>query len=145
MKIFKTLIFLAALFLTLSINAKEVIKLNLSCNFTGITYDGEISTKPFTEEFKNYSDMEDSGKFKGWGIEKTEFISNGKKYDLVFSTVTSDYAVASFSRMIGKGLGRKILVFTYIFDLQAVEVHRVVTSLPKGMEERTHTICKNRK
>jgi hypothetical protein len=133
---------IALSFYAVEVSAKQESKLDLICLLDGTGYSGKKSKEKIVEKFKYYTDVNDSGKFKGFGIVKSEFSSDGENYDITYSTVTSDYAVAISSIIIGKGLRRKLLVFTYVFDLESFKVDRVLTSLPAGLDERMQGECK---
>jgi hypothetical protein len=124
----------------------EPIKLSLECVVSGIKISGEKAVKQFKETFVlEKSEMlakGKDGKAESWGFSKTDFTSDGKKYDVSTVALTQDHAVISTSNVIGLGYNRKLLVFTYIVDLQALEMERIVNAVPSGSDERTRGICK---
>ncbi len=134
------LAFVGGLLLGFPSYAKQDIKLSLTCGFDGIGYDGLAKDK-IIEKFRYYSDVNESGEFKGFGIVKSEFESNGVKHEIDYTFIESSYATATSSKLIGKGLRRRLLVFTYIFDMESLQVDRIVSSLPEGLDERKQGDC----
>jgi hypothetical protein len=139
--------FLAALIIASPVAAASAnINLNLECTVTGTTIGGEKPSKPFIERFKivkKQSVMKNKdGKDETWGISNTEYFSDEKKYEASTIEVSAEHAVISLARVVGAGYNRKLLVFTHILDLNALELDRVVTSVPVGSDERTRGTCK---
>jgi hypothetical protein len=118
----------------------------LECTVTGTKFNGEKISKPFKEKFviekKETQVKNKDGKFENWGSSRTDFISDGTKYDLSAVSITPEHVVTSLSNVIGVGYNRKLFVFTHIIDLQALEMERIVSSVPIGSDERTHSVCK---
>ncbi|WP_125180125.1 hypothetical protein [Thiohalobacter thiocyanaticus] len=118
------------------VSAEMII--DLSCDVSGLKINGETSKSGFIEKiYVNHSVSED-----GWGISKSEITSDGKKIESTLIDLKKDYAVLSYSATVGSGFNKTLLVFNYVLDLQAMELTRTITSLPKGMEERTTGKCK---
>lgn len=142
-----TLIPLAAIFSTFAAAAAPInIDLSLECMVSGTKVGGAKSSKPFVEKFRlvkkaNTAKNKD-GKDETWGISNTEYASDGKKYEASIVDISPDHAVVAFTSVIGSGYNRKLLVFAYIIDLKALELERVVTSVPAGADERTRSTCK---
>lgn len=145
MKIFITTILLAFTTSTF-VFAAEPIKLNLECTVAGTRITGDKTSKQFKEKFvleKKESQIKNKdGKVENWGVSKTDFISDGTKYDVSTVAITPEHVVTSSSNVIGVGYNRKLLVFTHIIDLHALEMERIVISVPIGSDERTHSVCK---
>ena len=114
------------------------ITIDVSCLSSGIKINGEASKDTFTEKIHiNHSVNND-----GWEISKSEIISDGEKIESNLIDLEKDYAVLAYSTTVGAGFKETLLVFNYVLDLQAMELTKTVTSLPKGMEERTSGKCK---
>lgn len=145
MKTYLTTILLA--FSVSTFATAEPIKLNFECTVTGTKITGEKTSKQFKEKFileKTESLIKNKdGKVENWGVSKTDFISDGTKYDVSTVAITPEHVVTSFSNVIGVGYNRKLLVFTHIIDIQALEMERIVIGVPIGsLDERTHAVCK---
>lgn len=141
------LLFVAAvLFASPATAASANIDLSLECTVSGTKIGGEKSPKPFLEKFriiKKQTVMKNKdGKDETWGISNTEYSSDGKKYEASTIDASAEHAVVSIARVVGAGYNRKLLVFTLILDLNALELDRVVTSVPAGSDERTRSTCK---
>lgn len=138
--------FLLAFTTSAFVFAAEPIKLSLECAVTGTRITGDKPSKQFKEIFVlEQSEMpykNKDGKVENWGVSKTDFMSDGTKYDVSSVAITPEHVVTSFSNVIGAGYSRKLLVFTHIIDLKALEMERIVASVPIGSDERTHAICK---
>ncbi len=124
--------------------SSDKYEINLECEFTGTNYEGNVIARKFTEKFKYTKEkpqQNSDSEYKLLSITDTNFYSQGKKYDLEFTSISDEYAVANYSTVVGSGFGRKLLVFTYIFDLKSSQVDRIVTGLPRGKDEREHATC----
>ena len=136
----------ASFFATPVIAAPINIDLSLECTVSGIKISGDKSPKPFLEKFrivKNQTITKNKdGKDETWGISNTEYSSDGKKYEASMVDASAEHTVISIASVVGAGYNRKLLVFTHIIDLKALELDRVVTSVPAGSDERTHATCK---
>lgn len=99
------------------------------------------STQPFLERFqiesREHVTTGKDGKPEKWGIRSAELISDGLKQKPSLVAATPEYAVLANAVQVGSGYSRKLLVFTYMLDLQAMQVARVVNTLPAGADERT--------
>ena len=112
--------------------------IDLSCTVSGLMLSGEKSEKTFTETIH----VEHSVTGEGWGISKSEVVSDGVRIEPTLVDATSAYAVLAHVTSIGKGYGRKLLIFTLIVDFDSLEITRIVSSVPAGSEERTSFQCK---
>ena len=145
-KMFKTIIafiLITACLPSIAISGDK-FEINLECKFTGTNYEGNIISENFTEKFKytkNKPKQNSDSELQVLSITDTKFYSQDKEYDLKFTSISNEYAVANYSTVIGSGFGRRLIVFTYIFDLKASKVDRIVTSIPKGTDEREHVTC----
>ena len=142
-----TLLALAGLLGALHAHAAPAnIDVTLECMVSGTSVSGEKSDKPFLERFRivNKQTMQKNkdGKDEPWGVSNVEYSSDGKKYNASPVDISSEHAVIVLTSVVGAGYNRKLLVFTHIVDLRALEVERVVTSTPAGSDERTRATCK---
>jgi len=138
------ILFLASTCLPAFAISSDKYEINLECEFTGTNYEGNIITNKFTEKFKYTKEKpqkNDDSEYKILSITDTKFYSQGKNYDLEFTSISDEYAVANYSTIVGSGFGRKLLVFTYIFDLRSMQVDRIVSGLPRGKDERVQATC----
>ena len=135
----KKLIFLTFVLMTpLQSPAWAETTIDLTCEVSGLKISGEKSKGNFIEKIHiNHSVSED-----GWGISKSEITSDGEKLESNLIDLEKDYAVLAYSTTVGSGFNKYLLVINYVLDLQAMELTRTITSLPKGMEERTTGKCK---
>ena len=124
MKVFITTILLV--FIVATAEAAESISMELECNVTGTKITGEKTSKEFKEKFviekSEILTKNKEGKVKTWGYSNTVLVSDGEKYEVSPVALTPDHVVTSFSNVIGVGYSRKLLVFTHIIDLQALEM-----------------------
>jgi hypothetical protein len=84
----------------------------------------------------------EDGKPQEWGIRKAELVSDGEKQKPNLIAATPDYAVLANAVTVGDGFERRLLVFTYMLDLKAMQLVRVVNSLPASAKERTSASCR---
>lgn len=123
------------------------VKATVECTISGTKANGEKSTKPFVERIQIEGSTEivtgKDGKPEEWrSLNAPKLISDGKKQkwpELV--TATPEYAVLANAVTIGTGFERRLLVFTYMLDLKAMQLTRVVNSLPASVEERSAAAC----
>jgi hypothetical protein len=126
--------------------AAESLKIEVECSVTGTRVTGEKSTREFPERLKvekrQMPNKNKDGKEENWSVTQSELVSEGTKYQTDTVDITPDHAVISISRVVGAGYNRKLLVFLFIVDSKALELDRVVTSVPSGSDERTRSKCK---
>lgn len=139
--------FLAAL-LMFSSSAVAQVKATVECTVSGTKPSGEWSTKPFIERIQVESSKQmitgKDGKPEEWGISNAELLSDGKKQNPTLIAATPEYAVLANAVTVGTGFERRLLVFTYMLDLKAMQLTRVVNSLPVSAEERTSSVCQSK-
>jgi hypothetical protein len=150
----KTATLLAILAALLTFNSyavvqiKETVEWTVECKASGTKPNGERSTKQFIEliqvESKKMIDTGKDGKPVEGGISKAELLSDGEKQKPRLITVTPEYAVLANTVIVGTGFERRLLVFTYMLDLKAMQLTRVVNSLPASAEERTSAVCRSK-
>ena len=125
--------------------ANAQVKASVECMASGTRVNGIKASKPFSEKIQVESRKEavagKDGKLEEWGISKSELVSDGEKQKPSLVVATSDYAVLSNAVTVGTGFERRLLVFTYMLDLKAMQLTRVVNSLPAAAEERTSANC----
>lgn len=125
--------------------AAAQVKASLECKVSGLKTNGEKSTQPFIERFqiesREHVTTGKDGKPEKWGISNAELISDGTKQKPSLVAATPEYAVLASTTQVGSGYNRKLLVFTYMLDLQAMQISRVVNTLPAGADERTQGSC----
>ncbi|MDQ7000972.1 MAG: hypothetical protein Q9M12_08840 [Mariprofundus sp.] len=112
--------------------------IDLSCSVSGLKFNGKSPVGGYTEKIYIKHSVSD----EGWGISNSEIISDGEKLESNVIALEPNYAVLAYSTTVGSGFKKSLLVFTYVLDLQAMELNRSITSLPKGMDERTTGKCK---
>ena len=125
--------------------ANAQVKASVECMASGTKVNGTKASKSFSEKIQVESRKEavagKDGKLEEWGISKSELVSDGEKQKPSLVVATPDYAVLSNAVTVGTGFERRLLVFTYMLDLKAMQLTRVVNSLPASPEERTSAIC----
>ena len=125
--------------------ASAQIKASVECIASGTKVNGTKSTKTFSEKIQVESRKETmtgkDGKPEEWGFSKSDLVSDGEKQKPSLVVATPDYAVLSNAVTVGTGFERRLLVFTYMLDLKAMQLTRVVNSLPAAPEERTSAVC----
>ena len=125
--------------------AAAQVKTSLECKASGLKASGEKSTQPFVERFqidsREHVTTGKDGKPEKWGISNAELISDGMKQKPSLVSATPEFAVLVNTSQVGSGYNRRLLVFTYMLDLQAMQLTRVVNSLPAGADERTQGSC----
>lgn len=123
------------------------IKVSVECIATGTRVNGERAGAQFSERLFIESRKEKvagkDGKQEEWGFSKAELISEGAKQSPTLVAATPEYAVLSNAIMVGTGFDRRLLVFTYMLDIKAMQLTRVVNALPSMAEERTIAKCKS--
>ena len=121
------------------------VKASVECMATGTKVSGSKTGQAFSERIQVESRKKTmagkDGQPEEWGISKAELVSDGEKQSPSLVVATSNYAVLSNAVTVGTGFERRLLVFTYMLDLQAMQLTRVVNSLPVSSEERTVTTC----
>ncbi|MEY8878709.1 MAG: hypothetical protein AB9M60_19535 [Leptothrix sp. (in: b-proteobacteria)] len=126
-----------------TVNAQ--VKASVECMSSGTKVNGVKGGKLFSEKIQVESRKEafagKGGRLEEWGISKAELVSDGEKQKASLVVATPDYAVLSNAVTVGTGFERRLLVFTYMIDLKAMQLTRVVNSLPAAAEERTSVIC----
>ena len=129
-------------------SAHAEISVSLECKVTGLGADGRKLDKPFVEllkiERKEHEIAGSEGKPKKVIVSSAELFSNGVKQNPHIAAATVNYAVLVNAVEVGEGFGRRLLVFTYLLDLKAMRLTRVVNSLPQGSDERTESSCRVR-
>lgn len=113
-------------------------RIDLICKASGLKVSGETSKESFVEKIH----ITHSVSKEGWGISKSEIVSDGEKLETNLIALEKDYAVLAYSTTVGSGFNKNLIVINYVLDLQAMELTRTITSLPKGKEERTTGKCK---
>lgn len=144
MKITQLLASLAAL-VTASGATLAQVKASVECISSGTKSNGSKASKAFieriqVERWKKTMPGKD-GKPEEWGFSKADLISDGEKQKPTLVTATIDYAVLANAITVGTGFERRLLVFTYMLDLRAMQLTRIVNSLPIAPEERTTAAC----
>jgi hypothetical protein len=147
MKTAALLAFLATL-LMFNTSANAQVKATVECTVSGTKPNGERSTKQFIERIQVESRKQivtgKDGKPEEWGISNAELLSDGEKQKPNLITATPEYAVLANAVTVGTGFERRLLVFTYMLDLKAMQLTRVVNSLPASAEERTSASCRSK-
>ena len=122
------------------------VKATVECMASGTKTNGERSSKQFIERFRVESRKQTvagkDGKSEEWGISNAELLSDGEKQKPSLIAATPEYAVLANAVTVGTGFERRLLVFTYMLDLKAMQLTRVVNSLPASAEERTSAVCR---
>lgn len=136
--------FLAVLSMTHQAAIAQV-KASVECLALGTKTSGSKASKMFSERIQVESRKEmvtgKDGKVEEWGFSKAELVSDGEKQKPSLVVATPEYAVLSNAVTVGTGFERRLLVFTYMIDLKAMQLTRVVNSLPATPEERTTALC----
>ena len=146
----KTTTLLAALaaLLVVSFSAVAQVKATVECTVSGTKPNGNRSTKQFIERIQVESSKQmvtgKDGKPEEWGISNAELISDGEKQNPTLIAATPEYAVLANAVTVGTGFDRRLLVFTYMLDLKAMQLTRVINSLPAAAEERTSAVCRSK-
>jgi hypothetical protein len=126
--------------------AVENIRIDVQCHVTGMPVTGTGGTSTFTEVFslERSETVRESrdGRQLPWVISKAKFTSDGIEYQLTTLMITKDYAALAYVTESGAGFNRRLLAFTFVLDLQAMQLTRNITSLPENQAERTHARCK---
>lgn len=121
------------------------VKASVECMTSGTKANGSRASKSFYERIQVESRKETvtgkDGKQEEWGFTKAELVSDGEKQKPSVVIATTEYAVLSNAVTVGAGFERRLLVFTYMLDLKAMQLTRVVNSLPAAAEERTSSTC----
>ena len=121
------------------------VKASVQCMASGTKAKGSKASKTFSERLQVESRKETvtgkDGKPEEWGFSKADLVSDGEKQKPSLVVATQDFAVLANAVTVGTGFERRLLVFTYMLDLKAMQLTRVVNSLPAAPEERTSTIC----
>ena len=121
------------------------VKASVECIVSGTKASGSKASKPFSERIQVESRKETvtgkDGKPEEWAFSKADLVSDGEKQKPSLVVATADYAVLSNAVTVGTGFERRLLVFTYMLDLKAMQLSRVVNSLPAAAEERTSSTC----
>jgi hypothetical protein len=125
--------------------ANAQVKASVECIASGTKINGTKASKSFSEkiqvESRKVAVAGKDGKMEEWGISESELMSDGEKQKPSLVVATPDYAVLSNAVIVGTGFERRLLVFTYMLDLKAMQLTRVVNSLPNAPEERTSASC----
>lgn len=146
----KTTSLIAFLVTLLAFNSSAVaqVKATVECTASGTKPNGERSAKQFIERIQVESRKQmvtgKDGKPEEWGISNAELISDGEKQKPTLIAATPEYAVLANAVTVGTGFERRLLVFTYMLDLKALQLTRVVNSLPASAEERTSAVCRSK-
>jgi len=141
---------LACLTILVIFNTSTVaqIKVSVECNATGTSASGERLSKHFVERFQIESGMRTITRKDGStievGVSNAELLTNGAKQKPELIAATTEYAVIANAVTVGTGFGRRLLVFTYILDLKAMQLTRVMNSLPASVDERTYATCQQK-
>lgn len=121
------------------------VKASVECLVSGTKSNGSKSSRTFSERIQVESRKETmtgkDGKPEEWGFSKAELVSDGEKQNPTLVAATPEYAVLSNAVTVGAGFERRLLVFNYLLDLKAMQLTRVVNSLPAAAEERTLAAC----
>lgn len=129
-------------------SAVAQVKATVECMVSGTKATGERSTKQFVEriqiESRKHTVTGKDGNPEEWGIRKVELISDGQKQEPRLIVAVAEYAVLAHAVTVGTGFERRLLVFTYMLDLKAMQLTRVVNSLPASTEERTSAACRQK-
>jgi hypothetical protein len=143
-----TIIAFVATLLIFNSSAIAQVKATVDCTASGTKPNGERSTKQFIERIQVESRKEmvigKDGKPEELGISKTELISDGEEQEPSLIAATPEYVVLANAVTVGIGFERRLLVFTYMLDLKALQLTRVVNSLPASAEERTSAVCRSK-
>ena len=121
------------------------VKASVECMASGTKTNGSKTSKTFSERIQVESRKETvtgkDGKPEEWGFSKAELVSDGEKQKPSLVVATPDYAVLANAVTVGTGFERRLLVFTYMLALKAMQLTRVVNSLPTASEERNSATC----
>jgi hypothetical protein len=122
------------------------IKISVECLTAGTQLDGSRSSQPIPEQILVEKSEQvtpgKDGKPEKWGISKAELTSGGVKQDPHLVAVAPEYAVLAYANPVGAGLNRRLLAFTYVLDLKAMQLTRIVNAVPAGAEERNQGQCR---
>ncbi len=141
----KLLSALLAISALVSSGALAQVKVSVECLSSGTKPNGTKPAKPFVEAISVESRTEKvhgkDGKPEEWGIKRSDLVSDGEKQKPTIVVATPDYAVLSNATTVGSGFERRLLVFTYMLDLKAMQLTRIVNALPTAPEELSIAKC----
>lgn len=133
----KNLSFIAVCLMWCSFSyAKEV--LTFDCKVSGTSVQSLKPAENITEKLV-YEHGEMPG---GYKVSKTDFFSQGKKFETTLVSKTETSIISSTSIEQGKGYGRKVYLLSNFYDLEASEVTRLFITLPDGILEKNVGKCK---
>ena len=120
-------------------SANADTRIDLRCKIAEFSVSADFEGKIAVEEFH----IDDSITEGGWGISTSEMTSNGKKLNPSLVDLTSEHVVLALAVKTGEDYSKRLLAFTYLIDLKAMEVTRVVVSLPGEINQRATGKCEN--